>query len=92
MKNVVYFLGAGFSVPAGLPVISNFLFKAKDQFYSSAAASTTYSHFQKSFDYIDRLSKLKNYVNTYIFNIEEVFSIADTHKLMGKRARSDLEH
>ena len=60
MKNVVYFIGAGFSVPAGLPVISNFLFRARDQYFSDPHK---YSYFKVVFEYIDSLSKAKNFIN-----------------------------
>jgi len=32
MDKVVYFLGAGFSAPLGLPVTSNFIVKSKDMY------------------------------------------------------------
>jgi len=88
MKNVVYFIGAGFSVPAGLPVISNFLFLSRDQYFSDPHK---YSYFKVVFEYIDSLSKAKNFINVDLFNVEEVFSIADTHELLGKGLRKDLQ-
>jgi len=88
MKTIVYFLGAGFSVPAGLPVISNFLFKAKDQYFRDPEK---YKHFKEVFDYIDSLSKAKNYTKIDLFNIEEIFSIADIHELLGLKQKKKLE-
>jgi hypothetical protein len=88
MKKIVYFIGAGFSVPAGLPVIANFLFRARNQFSS---APDKYSYFNGVFNYIDNLSKAKNFINVDLFNIEEVFSIADTHELLGKGLKKDLQ-
>lgn len=88
MKNIVYFLGAGFSVPAGLPVISNFLFKAKNQYFDDPVR---YNYFKGVFSYIDGLSRAKSYTNVDLFNIEEIFSIADTHELLGKGLKKDLE-
>ena len=88
MKTIVYFLGAGFSVPAGLPVISNFLFKAKDQL---AQDPEKYKHFAEVFQYIDSLSKAKNFTNIDLYNIEEIFSIADTHELLGHKHKENLE-
>lgn len=87
MKKIVYFIGAGFSVPAGLPVISNFLFKAKDQFFQN---TNHYAYFEQVFDYIDELSKAKNFTNVDLFNVEEILSIADTHKLLGKGLDKEL--
>lgn len=88
MKNIVYFLGAGFSVPAGLPVISNFLFKAKDQYFSN---TDHYKYFKQVFAYIDGLSRAKNFTAVDLYNVEEIFSIADTHELLGKGFKKDLE-
>lgn len=88
MKNIVYFLGAGFSVPAGLPMISNFLFKARDQYFNNP---NNYSSFKGVFEYIDGLSKAKNFTNIDLFNVEEIFSIADTHELLGKELKKDLQ-
>lgn len=81
MKEVIYFLGAGFSAPAGLPVISNFLFQAKNQF---ARDHERFKHFSRTFEYIDSLAKAKNFLSVDLFNIEEIFSIASTHALLGE--------
>ncbi|MFC1896563.1 hypothetical protein ACFL0Q_07900 [Thermodesulfobacteriota bacterium] len=34
MENILYFIGAGFSAPFGLSVMSNFLEKARDMYFS----------------------------------------------------------
>ena len=88
MKNVVYFLGAGFSSPLGLPVISNFLFKSREQYCSY---SDKFPQFKLVFDYIGSLSKAKNFINIDLFNIEEIFSIADVHGLLGHDKKDLLE-
>lgn len=88
MKKIVYFIGAGFSVPAGLPVISNFLFRARDQYFSH---QDKYNYFKGVFNYIDGLSRAKNFTSVDLYNVEEVFSIADTHELLGKGLKKDLE-
>jgi len=74
MENVVYILGAGFSAPLGLPVMSNFLMRAKDMF---AANPEEYSHFKSVFGTIKKLSVAKNYYDTNLFNIEEILSILE---------------
>lgn len=33
-QNIVYFLGAGFSATSGIPVMGNFIDKARDLFFS----------------------------------------------------------
>ena len=72
MENVVYFLGAGFSAPLGLPVMSNFIEKAKDIYYIEGDKK---KGFEKVFKKLDSLSKIHNYFQTDLSNIEEVLSI-----------------
>jgi len=35
MEKITYLLGAGFSVPARLPLMNNFILMAKDMYYSN---------------------------------------------------------
>ena len=72
MEKVVYLLGAGFSAPLGLPVMSNFLIKSKDMF---AEEPKRYGHFGDIFETIKSLSLAKNYYAADLFNIEEILSI-----------------
>lgn len=88
MAEIVYFVGAGFSAPAGLPVISNFLFRAKDQYFKHPEE---FAYFKDVFAYIDGLSKAKNFTNIDLSNVEEVFSIADTHELLGQGQKKHLQ-
>ena len=74
MNNVVYILGAGFSAPLGIPVMSAFLTRSKD-IYSSSPEK--YQHFFNIFKSIDALAKVKNYLTSDLFNIEEVLSILE---------------
>lgn len=74
MEKVTYILGAGFSAPLGLPVMSNFLFKSKDMYYGN---QDTYAHFKQVFDSIESLSISKNYYNSNLFNIEEILSLTE---------------
>ena len=71
-EKVVFILGAGFSAPLGLPVMSNFLSKSKDMYFSDPER---YSYFKDVFDTINRLSVIKNYFSSDLFNIEEILSI-----------------
>jgi NAD-dependent SIR2 family protein deacetylase len=50
---VVYLLGAGFSAPLGLPVMSNFRMKSEEMFASDPKA---YPHFENVFKTIKELS------------------------------------
>ena len=72
--NVVYWLGAGFSAPLGIPVVRNFLSKAKDQF---ASDNSKHDDFSTIFELIEGLAKAKNYYKSNQFDIEEIFSILD---------------
>jgi hypothetical protein len=91
MDKVVYVLGAGFSAPLGLPVMSNFLMKSKDMYFSDP---NRYSKFQVVFKMIDEMSRAKNYYDANLFNIEEILSIFEMRELLGEEeaARSFIEY
>lgn len=80
MEEVVYIIGAGFSAVAGLPVMSNFLEKAKDIYLREPE---TYAHFKSVIDYINDLSFIKNYYSADLFNIEEILSIIEMAESVG---------
>jgi hypothetical protein len=77
---VVYLLGAGFSAPLGLPLMNNFLAKAKDLF---ATSPDDLDYFEDVFIEIDRMSKAKNYFEANLFNIEEILSILEMGDFVG---------
>ena len=72
MTNVVYFLGAGFSAPLGLPLVSNFIDKSKDLFAENA---TRYGYFQEIFNFIRENGITVNRYKADFDNIEEILSI-----------------
>lgn len=74
MERVVYVLGAGFSAPLGLPVMNNFLIKAKDIYFQEPER---YKHFERVLKEVSRLSVVKNYYDSDQFNIEEILSILE---------------
>ncbi|MFO0916531.1 MAG: hypothetical protein U0795_26480 [Pirellulales bacterium] len=74
MNHVVYVLGAGFSAPAGLPVIANFFLKARSQLDCSPTDNPLFLDVFKS---IDKLWTVLRYIKVNPENIEEVFSISD---------------
>lgn len=82
MDRIVYILGAGFSQPLGLPVMSNFLEKSKDMYF---AHRDIYPHFLTVFDTIRSMSFAKNYYYSDLSNIEEVLSILDMNNHVTKR-------
>jgi hypothetical protein len=74
MEKVVYLLGAGFSAPLGLPVVSNFLELSKDMFANEPAK---YQHFRPIFTTIRDLSVIKTIYHTDLTNIEDILSIIE---------------
>jgi hypothetical protein len=80
-EKVVYLLGAGFSAPLGLPVMSNFYFKSRDQYFESPEK---YSYFMDVFEIIRKLGDVKNYFRADLFNIEEILSILEMQRHLGR--------
>lgn len=74
MEKVVYILGAGFSYPFGLPLVNNFIQKAKD-YYASHSEEVAY--FQEIFKLQDKLAKIKNSYRSNLYNFEEVLSLLE---------------
>ncbi len=74
MEKIVYILGAGFSAPLGLPVMSNFYHKSQDMFYNDP---TAYPNFSSIFETVTKISYAGNYYDTNVFNIEDVLSILE---------------
>ncbi len=74
MEKVCYVLGAGFSAPLGLPLMSDFLIKAKDMYFSDPAK---YPHVKEVIDSINAMSSCKIYFNADLLNIEEILSIIE---------------
>lgn len=79
--NIVYFLGAGFSAPLGLPVVSNFLRMAKDLGNSQAEQ---YGYFREVFQQIDQLAKIKNRYYSNQEDIEEILSLLEVEPFVKK--------
>jgi hypothetical protein len=84
MDRVVYILGAGFSAPLGIPVMSNFRMKAKDLLDQQPQR---YAHFNQVFETIRDLNACKNYYDSDLFNIEEILSILEMQE--GIRPREE---
>ena len=77
-SKVVYILGAGFSAPLGLPVMSDFLSRSKDLYFED---SQRFKHFDKVFQEIRHMAQAKNYLDIDLFNIEQILSILDHGRL-----------
>lgn len=85
MDKVVYVLGAGFSAPLGLPVMSNFIIKAKDMYFKKPEK---YGYFKSVFDTINQASVIKNIFQADLFNIEEVLSVLEMNEFLNKKNKS----
>ncbi|MBN1905224.1 MAG: SIR2 family protein [Deltaproteobacteria bacterium] len=72
-KNV-YLLGAGFSKEIGLPLQDDFLLVAKEVFFKRTGQ---YKHFQRVFEYQDKLTKMKKYLNYPLLNLEHLFNLIE---------------
>jgi hypothetical protein len=77
MNNVVYLLGAGFSAPLGLPVMSNFLDRSKDMYFADNA---TYAHFLPVFETINVLTN-ERMVRINSTNLYLILQGGKTHNL-----------
>lgn len=75
MENIVYVLGAGFSVPFGLPNMKNFLSNSKDILKNNK--SDKYDYFEEIIYAINSIANIKNYINSNLFNIEETLSVLE---------------
>jgi len=85
MEKIVYFTGAGFSAPLGLPVMGNFYFKSWDMYSENPEK---YKHFTEIFKEIQRISVTKNYYSGDLFNVEEILSILEMRaQLEGSKLR-----
>ena len=88
MDKVVYILGTGFSRPLGLPIMSDFLDKAKDMFDED---SNKYKYFSNIFSKIRELSYIKNFYESNLENIEEILSIIEMENLLTDNVQEKVE-
>lgn len=79
-ERIVYIIGAGFSAPLDLPVMRNFVARAKDISESSPAAS---QHLSPVLSEIETLYKSTHFFNGDLGDIEEVLSVLHTRDVLG---------
>lgn len=84
-ERVVYILGAGFSAPLGLPVIRDFIPKARDLYFSDPKAM---KHFEAPLAMISEFAAAKHYFEADLLNVEELLSVVEMSEGMAGRARS----
>jgi hypothetical protein len=72
-KNV-YLLGAGFSKEIGIPLQDEFLLVAQEVFFKD---TNLYRHFENVFNYKNKLTIMKNYLNYPLLNLEQLFNLIE---------------
>ena len=82
-QNILYILGAGFSAPLGIPVMSNFWTKAKDMYDTDR---DKYGYFQRIFDKCDIMHKIKTHIHSDLTNIEEILSILEMENIVSEKS------
>jgi hypothetical protein len=88
MERITYILGAGFSAPAGLPLMNNFILKAKDVYYKDPSK---FNYFTRIFNKIEELAKIKNFFKSDLFDIEEVLSLFETEAILYRNTKFRTE-
>jgi hypothetical protein len=80
MERVTYLLGAGFSAPLGLPIMSNFLSKAKDMYFG--ADEQNYRYFRSILGGIDKMAKVNLLLDLNLYNIEDILSLLEMERFV----------
>lgn len=73
-ENILYIIGAGFSAPLGLPVMSNFISTSKDVYLRQKIDKKC---FEAAFEAMKTLAGAKHFISTDLLNIEEVLCILE---------------
>ena len=83
MSDTVFILGAGASKEAGVPVMNDFLKRART-LWNSGVFKDEHREFQTVFNAIGKLQLLHSKSRFNIQNLEEVFSVFEMAKVLGK--------
>ncbi len=87
----VYILGAGFSAPAGLPLIHDFIDRSRVYFDDpgSKLDKREREHFQRFLDFKQKMSQAREKVKRDLDNIEELFGLVEiSHRLSHESAET----
>jgi len=87
-ENVLYILGAGFSAPLGLPIMSNFMNRARDIFCDNPKEM---KHIGSYLRKIRDLGFVRNYVEFDYFNIEDILSLIEMQALGNARQKERVD-
>jgi hypothetical protein len=82
----VYILGAGFSAPAGAPLIHDFIDRARLYFDNptSKLDERDREHFERFLDFKRRMSQTREKVKIDLDNIEELFGLVEMSHRLGQ--------
>ncbi len=88
MQKTVYILGAGFSKPLGLPIMSDFIDMARDLY---ATNPEKYKHFSNVFNIIrTELAWIGTAYEINLNNIEEVLSVLEMMRYFDKTKEKEF--
>ena len=84
----VYILGAGFSAPAGVPVIHDFIDRSRVYFDdpSSMLDKAEREHFKRFLDFKRKMSQAREKVKIDLDNIEELFGLVEISHRLGRES------
>jgi len=82
LPNSTYIIGAGFSKFAGLPLMNDFFYRAKEIYTSLSDNDKNKINFEKVFDFYKKYSEVKNFMNMDLMNIEELLSIIEMNQFL----------
>lgn len=88
VEHIAYILGAGFTAPLGLPVMKDFLRKARDLY---ATRPEECAFFGDVFKQIEWLGKIKSYYNSDLLNIEDILAIFEMNSSLSGRRKHLFE-
>src|SRR5437879_2029389 len=82
----VFILGAGFSRPAGAPLINDFLERSRQFVNSPPRGLDTYSlqQFESAFRFKENMSKSREKIVIDLDNVEELFGLVEMSCRLGK--------
>jgi NAD-dependent SIR2 family protein deacetylase len=84
----VYILGAGFSAPAGVPVVHDFIDRSRIYFDdpSSSLDKTERQHFERFLEFKRKMSQAREKVKIDLDNIEELFGLVEISQRLGRES------
>lgn len=88
-EKVCYILGAGFSRPLGLPLMSDFLEKAKDMYFNDPYS---FAHFEGVLKRFGEYARIQTFLRSEQWNIEELLSLVEMDDyLIGTRNTKKIQ-